>query len=143
MRWTSALCCSLMVFAVSSFIAGTGGCLIGYRFGSVSDVSYGTVASLAALAVAYLGGITSVSGAVAAGIVASSGVAFYTTTRLIGSLGKWELYIGGVLLIFTAIQNPEGIAGAFRAQAAEKRLKKARRATEASPKATELALAPK
>ena len=119
----------MMVFAVSSFIAGVGGCLIAYRFGSVSDSSFGVVASLSALAVAYLGGITSVSGAVASGIVASSGVAFYGMTSVIGSLGRWELYIGGVLLIFTAIQNPEGIAGAFRAQAAEKRLKKSLAAT--------------
>jgi branched-chain amino acid transport system permease protein len=99
----------------------------------VSDVSYGTVASLTALAVAYLGGITSVSGAVTAGIVASSGVAFYGMSRVIGSLGRWEALIGGVLLIFTAVQNPEGIAGAFRAQAAEARLKKARKA--AAPRA--------
>ncbi len=116
----------MLVFALSSFIAGIGGCLIAYRFGTVSDVSYGTVASLAALAVAYLGGITSVSGAVTAGIVASSGIAFYATSRIIGSLGKWEALIGGVLLIFTAIQNPEGIAGAFRAKAAEAKLKQAR-----------------
>ena len=66
--------------------------------------------------------------------MAASGVAFFATTRLVGSLGKWEAYIGGVLLIFTAIQNPEGIAGAFRAQAAEKRLKKARVAAETSAK---------
>ena len=118
----------LLVFTLSSFIAGIGGCLIAYRFGTVSDVSYGTVASLAALAVAYLGGITSVSGAVTAGIVASSGVAFYTMTRIIGSLGSWEALIGGVLLIFTAIQNPEGIAGAFRTKAAEIRFKKVNRA---------------
>lgn len=108
----------VLVFAISSFIAGIGGCLIAYRFGSVSDVSYGTVASLTALAVAYLGGITSVSGAVTAGITASSGVAFYGTSRAIGSLGTWEVLIGGVLLIFTAIQNPEGIAGALRSKAA-------------------------
>ena len=49
-------------------------------------------------------------------------------SRVIGSLGRWEALIGGVLLIFTAIQNPEGIAGAFRTQAAEARLKKARKA---------------
>lgn len=119
----------VMVFALSSFIAGIGGCLIAYRFGTVSDVSYGTVASLAALAVAYLGGITSVSGAVTSGIVASAGVAFFATTRIIGSLGKWEALIGGVMLIFTAITNPEGIAGAFRAKAAEARLKKERAAS--------------
>jgi branched-chain amino acid transport system permease protein len=118
----------MLVFTMSSFIAGVGGCLIAYRFGTVSDVSYGTVASLTALAVAYLGGITSVSGAVTAGIVASSGVAFFATTRVIGSLGTWEAFIGGVLLIFTAIQNPEGIAGAFRTQAADAKRKRAARA---------------
>ncbi len=118
----------MLVFTMSSFIAGVGGCLIAYRFGTVSDVSYGTVASLTALAVAYLGGITSVSGAVTAGIVASSGVAFFATTRVIGSLGTWEAFIGGVLLIFTAIQNPEGIAGAFRMQAADAKRKRAARA---------------
>lgn len=123
----------LLVFTLSSFIAGVGGCLIAYRFGTVSDVSYGTVASLTALAVAYLGGITSVSGAVTAGIAASSGVAFFATSRMIGSLGKWEALIGGVLLIFTAIQNPEGIAGAFRTKAAAAKLKRARRSV-AQPK---------
>ena len=114
----------MLVFALSSFIAGIGGCLVAYRFSTVSDVSYGTVASLTALAVAYLGGITSVSGAVTSGIVAASGIAFFATSRVIGSLGAWEAFIGGVLLIFTAIQNPEGIAGAFRLQAAQAKLKK-------------------
>jgi branched-chain amino acid transport system permease protein len=105
-----------MMFGLSSFIAGVGGTLIAYRFGSVSDVSFGTVASLTALSVAYLGGITSVSGAITAGIVASSGVAFYGMSRLIGPLGSWEAFIGGVLLIITAVTNPEGIAGAFRSR---------------------------
>ena len=114
----------LLVFALSSFIAGVGGCLIAYRFGSISDVSYGTVASLTALAFAYLGGITSVSGAVTAGIVASSGVAFFASSRLFGSMGRWEALIGGVLLIVTAIKNPEGIAGAIRGIAARARLKR-------------------
>jgi branched-chain amino acid transport system permease protein len=82
------------------------------------------VASLTALAFAYLGGITSVSGAVTAGIVASSGVAFFASSRLFGSMGRWEALIGGVLLIVTAIKNPEGIAGAIRGIAARARLKR-------------------
>jgi ABC-type branched-subunit amino acid transport system permease subunit len=106
----------LLTFGLSSLIAGVGGTLIAYRFGAVSEVSYGTVASLTVLSFAYLGGITSVSGAITAGIVASSGVAFYAMARAIGSLGRWEALIGGVLLILTAIQNPEGIAGAVRAR---------------------------
>jgi branched-chain amino acid transport system permease protein len=107
----------LQVFAASSFIAGIGGCLIAYRFGSVSDASFGTIASLTALAVAYLGGITCVSGAVASGITAASGVAFYAMAQITGSLGQWESLIGGVLLILTAVLNPEGIAGGIRAKA--------------------------
>ena len=97
----------LQVFAVSSFVAGIGGCLIAYRFGSVSDASFGAIASLTALAVAYLGGITCVSGAVTSGITASAGVAFYGTAQITGSLGQWEAFIGGALLILTAVLNPD------------------------------------
>lgn len=110
----------LQVFAISSFIAGLGGCLIAYRFGSVSDSSFGTIASLTALAVAYLGGITCVSGAVTAGVLATSGVAFYGLTQATGSVGQWEVLIGGVLLIVMAVANPEGIAGGIRARFAER-----------------------
>ena len=117
----------LEVFAASAFIAGIGGCLIAYRFGSVSDASFGTVASLTALAVAYLGGITCVSGAVTAGITASAGVAFYAIGSLFDALGQWEVMIGGILLILTAILNPEGIAGGIRKQAAAAKVKKARK----------------
>jgi branched-chain amino acid transport system permease protein len=111
----------LVAFAVSSCIAGAAGCLIAYRFGSVSEASYGVIASLTALSIAYLGGITSVSGAVTSGIVATSGVAFFAMTEVIGGLGSWQAFIGGVLLIVTVITNPEGIAGAVRTQIAAKR----------------------
>jgi branched-chain amino acid transport system permease protein len=114
----------MTMFAASSFIAGVGGTLIAYRFGSVSDMSYGVVASLTALAVAYLGGITSVSGAVTAGITAQAGIAFYAMGRLFDGMGSWEALIGGVLLIVTAIMNPEGIAGGIRLQVAAARAKK-------------------
>ena len=115
----------LQVFAASSFIAGIGGCLIAYRFGSVSDASFGVIASLTVLAVAYLGGITCVSGAVTAGVVAASGVAFYGMAQLTGRLGQWETLIGGVLLIATAVANPEGIAGGVRARFAERSVRAA------------------
>lgn len=111
----------MTMFAASSFIAGVGGTLVAYRFGSVSDLSYGVIASLTALSVAYLGGITSVSGAVTAGITAQAGIAFYGMNQVIGGMGRWEALIGGVLLIITAILNPEGIAGGVRLRVAERR----------------------
>ena len=104
----------LQAYAVSSFIAGIAGCLIAYRFGSVSDASFGVIASLTAMSVAYLGGITSISGAVTSGVVAASGAAFYVMAQVTGRLGAWETLIGGVLLIVTAVLNPDGIAGGFR-----------------------------
>ncbi len=109
------------VFAASAFIAGVGGCMIAYRFGSVSDASFGSVASLTALAVAYLGGITCVSGAVTSGITASAGVSFYLLSRVTGVFGQWEVFIGGIFLILTAILNPDGIAGGIRAQVSGRR----------------------
>lgn len=106
----------LQGYAISSFIAGIGGCLIAYRFGRVSDASFGVLASLTALSVAYLGGITSVSGAVTAGVLAGSGIVFFGMTQVITNLGPWESLIVGCLLIFTAVLNPEGVAGGFHKQ---------------------------
>ena len=126
----------LIAFALSAFIAGVAGTLIGYRFGTVSDASFGVVASLTALAVAYLGGITSVSGAVTAGVVTTSGVVFFATGEVFERLGTWEVFVGGLLLILTAILNPEGIAGGIRKSVAEARSKKAQEA-QAEPTAPE------
>jgi branched-chain amino acid transport system permease protein len=123
----------LEVFAASAFIAGVGGCLIAYRFGSVSDASFGSVASLTALAVAYLGGITCVSGAVTSGITASAGVSFYLLSRVTGAFGQWEVFIGGLLLILTAILNPEGIAGGLRTQVGAQRAARAAKRTDPVP----------
>jgi branched-chain amino acid transport system permease protein len=107
----------VLMFAASGFIAGLGGCLIAYRFGSVSDVSFGTIASLAALAVAYLGGITSVSGAITSGLMAASGVMLFASSRLFGSVGQWEVLISGLLLIVITIRYPEGIADTVQGRA--------------------------
>lgn len=130
----------LLAFVISAFIAGIAGSLIAYRFGAVSDASFGVVASLTALAVAYLGGITSTSGAVTSGIVAASGVAFFATSRIFDALGTWEVFVGGVLLILTAILNPEGIAGGIRSGVADARAKKAEhQRLEAADSAKDLA----
>lgn len=111
----------LMTYALSSWIAGIGGTLIAYRFGSVSELSYGTLASLTALAFAYLGGITSVSGAVVAGTLATSGIAFYGIGRVSGQVGEWEVFVGGLFLVIVAVSNPEGIAGGIRTWAENRR----------------------
>lgn len=111
----------LSMFALSSWIAGVGGTLIAYRFGSVSELSFGTLASLTALAFAYLGGIASVSGAVTAGMLATSGIAFHAIGRVAGQVGQWEVFVGGLFLVVTAVLNPEGVSGGVRSLANRRR----------------------
>lgn len=104
----------LMAFGVSSFIAGVGGTLLAYRFGSISDASFGLFASLTLLAFAYVGGITSVAGALVAGAVCAGGIGFKAMDSLWAHagvrFGRWELVVGAVGLVVTAVKNPDGLA---------------------------------
>lgn len=107
----------LLAFGTSSFIAGVMGTLVAYRFGSISDTSFGFFASLTLLAFAYLGGITGVSGAILAGMLAADGIGFKVLNGLWASLGvnfgRWQILVGAIGLIVTAVQNPDGIVGAI------------------------------
>jgi branched-chain amino acid transport system permease protein len=104
----------LLAFGLSSFIAGLGGTLIGYRFSTVSDQSFGYLASLAVVAFAFLGGITSVRGALIAGAIAADGIVVHATNQLLQrvdfSLGTWQTAIASLGLIITVVTNPNGLA---------------------------------
>jgi ABC-type branched-subunit amino acid transport system ATPase component/branched-subunit amino acid ABC-type transport system permease component len=101
-------------FTLSAFIAGLGGALIGYSYGSVSVASFTALTGLAWLMLAYLGGITSIGGALTAGTLATLGIAFVVINRLVPMSGNIYQLIAAAALILTAIFNPEGIAGAWR-----------------------------
>jgi branched-chain amino acid transport system permease protein len=115
----------LIGFAVSAFIAGVAGCLIGYSRGQLSAESFTVFAGLQVLAVAYLGGIASFGGAVVAGILGPLGI-IYVLLRGVFDLGEYYPLISGLALILTAILNPVGIAGATRDQVAWVRRKLSR-----------------
>lgn len=104
----------LFAFGVSSFIAGIAGGLSGYRFGSVSPAVFGSSASLLILAFAYLGGLTSVTGAALGGILVTGGVMFTALDKGLGIPDDYALLLGGAGLVAAAVMNPEGMAGAFR-----------------------------
>ena len=61
-------------YTLSSAIAGVGGVLYGYALGSVSLDRFGSGVALEALAFAYVGGISVVSGAVLGGLMTADGV---------------------------------------------------------------------
>ena len=107
----------MLAFGLAAFVAGLGGALSGYNFGSVTGLTFGSIASLTIFAFAYLGGISSVTGAVLGGCLVTGGVAFTALQEWFHIDQKYSLYLGGLGLIITAILNPEGVAGAFRAGA--------------------------
>jgi ABC-type branched-subunit amino acid transport system ATPase component/ABC-type branched-subunit amino acid transport system permease subunit len=114
----------LIAFGASAFIAGMAGALLAYQRGNLNDTQFGVFFSLAYLAFAYLGGISSVSGALVGGSLVGGGIFFYTVRQVFGggdSFSDLELLIGGLGLIVAAVLNPEGIAGAIRQAVASAR----------------------
>lgn len=101
----------LVAFAISAFIAGMGGSLLGYQQGRLSFETFAALASLTFLTVAYLGGINRISGAVVGGLLVANGLMFTALDRWVG-FGEYVTLAGGLGVVITAVANPEGIAGA-------------------------------
>lgn len=104
----------VLAFGLSAFIAGIGGAVIAYRSGNVTPDKFTYDKSLVFFAFAYLGGITSVSGALVGGLLVSGGLGFTFLNDQIGLPNEFVLLLGGVGLILTAVANPEGVAGKVR-----------------------------
>ena len=120
----------LAAFGISSFIAGVAGAMYGYNFSSVSVDRFSALTSLSLIAFAYVGGITMVSGAVFAGLISVSALVPYALETWFGISGNWALLFGGVALIVTLFQNPDGVAGAtYR----KRQLKKRKRSGSGAP----------
>jgi branched-chain amino acid transport system permease protein len=85
---------------------------------SGSTQSFSVFVTVAVLAIAFLGGITSVTGGLIGGALLAGGLMPEVLDHLIFSKSHNGLalqnLIGGIGLILTAILNPEGISGAMR-----------------------------
>jgi branched-chain amino acid transport system permease protein len=103
----------LAAFTIAAVIAGVAGVLYAYNFLSVSADSFDAVTALSLIAFAYAGGISLISGAVFAGLLSAQALIPYALDDWFGLNGNWFLLVGGVLLIFTLLRNPDGVAGDF------------------------------
>ena len=99
----------VLAFALASFIAGLGGCLLAYRRGVVTFDSFTALGGLALLSTAYLAGLRSVFGGIMAGVLAASGIVFVALDRWV-DLGEWFPVLTGIALIVTLIFHPEGLS---------------------------------
>lgn len=106
----------LLAFAIASGIAGIGGVMLGFKQNDVSSAGFVYQASLAFLAFAYLGGITSVNGAIVGGLLAPAGLVLVTANYFLSDtdFNRYTAVIGGAGMIITAIANPDGIALALQ-----------------------------
>ena len=122
----------LIAFAIGSFIAGLGGSLIGYFQGNVTFDAFTALVGLSIFATAYIGGITSVSGGLVAGLLAVGGLSA-KAAGLLPNLGRWYVVLSGLGLIFTIVKNPEGIVGPIHARLAARRAGTVDRHTDPAP----------
>jgi branched-chain amino acid transport system permease protein len=100
----------LLAFAVASGIAGIAGVMSAYHATSVSSASWVFFASLGVLAFAFLGGITSINGALVGGALFGNGIITALGQHHYNGVLEYSSIIGGAAMIFTAIHNPVGIA---------------------------------
>jgi branched-chain amino acid transport system permease protein len=104
----------LATFGIASFIAAIAGALYAYNFGSVSATRFSALNGLVLIALAYLGGITMVSGAIFAGLITTEGLFPHIFDKWVlpqDKVGPWTLLVAGGALLVTLIVNPDGIAG--------------------------------
>lgn len=105
----------LGAFAVSSFVAGLAGVLIAFSTTTLSSTSFTAIGALVALALAVLTGVTTIGGALLAGLLAQAGL--LTTVMDRGGQGdasKLTLAVSGLALIITTIVAPDGLTGVAR-----------------------------
>lgn len=106
----------LLAFGIGAGIAGVGGVMLAFKQNDVSSANFVYQASLAYLAFAYLGGITSINGAIVGGLLAPAGLITATSNYFLKgtNIDRYVTVLGGAALVFTAIANPNGIAPAFQ-----------------------------
>lgn len=97
---------------LSSAIAGAGGVLYAYNFGSVTSERFGILACFAFVAYAYLGGIASLAGALIGGLFVPESLLAHPLNELVGLTGTTQLFVAGIALVLTIVLNPGGVGQA-------------------------------
>jgi branched-subunit amino acid ABC-type transport system permease component len=100
-------------FGIAAVIAGLGGALLGYQQTSVSGDSFDALSGILLFGICYISGITTITGAVAAGLIGSNGLIYVVINRQI-NFGSYYLLITGLILIFAIIRHPEGLGGTIQ-----------------------------
>ena len=118
----------LIGFAIAAFIAGLGGSLLAYQLGNVTFQDFDAYLGLVTFSIVVVAGITSVSGGIVAGLLASGGLLVALISSGVGSGGvdNWYGVVAGIGVILTVIFNPDGVVGPTHLFLEQQRTKGAR-----------------
>ena len=125
----------LLAFAMSAFVAGVAGSLLAYAQvgGNLSFDKFGPLASVVLLTGVFIGGVSTVSGAIIAGVGATGGYMYYVLAQNISNFGQWQVLVGGIGLMLVAVRQPDGIAGYNIAMVQRRRRARLDRRSAAGP----------
>jgi branched-chain amino acid transport system permease protein len=101
-------------YALSSCIAGAGGVAYAYALTKVTPGQFGILVALQFVAYAYVGGITTIPGAVFTGLMTAEGVIPHALDTQLGLSPTWISLVAGLGLILCLRYFPDGIAGSWR-----------------------------
>jgi ABC-type branched-subunit amino acid transport system ATPase component/branched-subunit amino acid ABC-type transport system permease component len=102
----------LIAFAIGGFLAGLGGAMLAYQQTSADYSSYTAIGSVTFFATVYIAGITSVSGGINAGVIASGGIV-YTLINNGVPLWIYVLLVGLLLVGIVQLARPKSARAAL------------------------------
>ncbi len=100
----------LIGFTLASTIAGVGGVLIAVSAGTVLPSSYDTITALSLIAFAYIGGITTIQGAVIGGFIFTGNLLTICLQNWFGVPGSYTTLVAGLALIAVLVWIPTASA---------------------------------
>ncbi len=92
-------------FAVSAFMAGTGGCLYAHFLGYINPSDFGFLKSIDMLSMIVLGGLGSIPGAFFGASLLSAAPEF------LRFMSQYRMLVYGALLVFLMVFRPNGLMG--------------------------------
>ncbi|TML79124.1 MAG: hypothetical protein E6G04_06630 [Actinobacteria bacterium] len=128
----------VLIFGLSAFIAGMGGVLLSFVLEQAGNRSFIPFLSLFFMAVAVVGGIFGVGGAIVGGLLYGI-YGQLSGYQLLSWLNNWQLVLFGLGCTLALVQNPEGMFGELRRAGAaitrlyERRTRRSRTRSEPLP----------
>jgi len=106
----------LLAFGISAGLAGLSGVMLAFQQNNVASAAFVFGLGLSVVAFAYLAGITSINGALVAGMLVPASLIAVTSNHYFAdtNIERYTGVLGGLGIIVTAIIHPEGIAPFFQ-----------------------------